>query len=342
MSLKENKHGKFFVTVMLMALTIVFIGSMGVADAASKNMNLSAAHVMSEKDPYHLGIARFCDLVKERTGGRIDYTMYANGKLGAERDITEGVSMGTIDLAVVTNAFCVNLAPELGVLDFPYLFESREDAYRFLDSDIAAGLFKTLERSNIVGLAFMENGFRNLNTRAKMITTPEQIKGMKIRTMETPVHLAAFKAAGANATPVSAAELYTSLQQGTVDGHENPIKSIYDYNFYEVCPFIAKTEHFYSTVNLIINKGVWDSLSLEDQAIMRQAAKEATVYQRESCIAREAETAKLMLDAGVKIEEGIDKAQWKAAMSPVYQDSKLTKLHSENLKKIRAYLGYAD
>jgi tripartite ATP-independent transporter DctP family solute receptor len=264
----------FFVVLVLVCFVEVHSAVAGDA----QKINLSAAHVMSEKDPYHLGIAKFCELVTERTNERIGFTLYPSGQLGAERDITEGVSMGTIDVAVVTNAFCVNLAPELGVLDFPYLFRSKADAYKLLDSEIGTELFKNLERSKIIGLAYMENGFRNLNTRNSLITTPDQIKGVKIRTMETPVHLAAFNAAGANATPVSAAELYTDLQQGTVLGHENPLKSIYDYHFYEVCPYVSKTEHFYSSVNLIINKGVWDSISAEDRAIMRQAAKEATDY----------------------------------------------------------------
>lgn len=307
---------------------------------STQTLSLRAAHVMSEKDPYHLGMARFVELVKEKTDGRIDIQIFPNGQLGAERDITEGVSMGTIDIAVVTNAFCVNLAPELGVIDFPYLFLSRDEAYKVLDSEIGAELFNYLEKANIVGLGFMENGFRNINTRDKLVTTPAEIKGMKIRTMETPVHIQSFNAAGANATPVSAAELYTALQQGTVLGHENPLKSIYDYNFYEVCPYISKTEHFYSTANLIINKDIWETIPIADQEIIREAAKEATDYQRQSCIDKEIEVEKIMIDAGVTIEENIDKAQWASAMSSVYENPKFVEQYGESIKKINQFLGH--
>ncbi len=307
------------------------------ADKAT--LSLTCAHVMSEADPYHTGAQAFCDLVTEKTDGRITFTMFPNGQIGAERDITEGVSMGTVDVAIVTNAFCVNLAPEMGVLDFPYLFQSREEAYEILDGEIGDELFSYLEASNIKGLAYMENGFRNLNTRDKLISSPEEIKGMKIRTMETPVHLVAFNAAGANATPVSAAELFTALQQGTVKGQENPIKSIYDYKFYEVCPYITKTEHFYSSANLIMNLDVWNNLSDEDKAIFEECAVEATQIQRDACAERESECLRMMTDLGVQIEENVDKQAWAEAMHPVYEDANMIAQYGVYLDKITEALG---
>lgn len=327
------------VVLVSLALVAVLVGNESIASAAENQINLKAAHVMSELDPYHLGIKRFCDLVTERTGGRMKFTIYPNKQLGAERDIVEGVSMGTIDVAVVTNALCVNLAPELGVLDFPYLFKSKQDAYKLLDSEIGKELLATLTKANIKGLAFMENGMRNLNTVKALVTNPEQIKKMKIRTMETPIHMAAFNAAGANATPVSASELYTSLQQGVVDAEENPLKSIYDYKFFEVAPFITMTEHFYSTVNLIINMNVWKSLSPKDQTIMEKAASEATIYQRERCAIREKEAKELMLKKGVTIFDKVDKNAWEKAMSPVYKDKKLVEKYGYWLEKIKKYSG---
>lgn len=308
-------------------------------EAAEATMNLTIAHVMSEADPYHTGAQAFADLVTEKTNGRITFTVYPNGQVGAERDITEGVSMGTVDCAVVTNAFCVNLAPEMGCLDFPYLFQSKQEAYDVLDSEIGEELFKTLEAANIKGLAYMENGFRNLTLTDKCVTDPSEIKGLKIRTMETPVHLAAFNAAGANATPVSAAELVTALQQGAVSGQENPLKSIYDYKFYEVCPFISMTEHFYSSANLIMNLNVWNSLSAEDQAIFEECAAEATKLQRDACAAREGEVKKLMIAEGVQIEENVNKEAWAAAMHSVYEDPDMVAKYGNYLEKIETFLG---
>ncbi|GHV36023.1 ABC transporter substrate-binding protein [Synergistales bacterium] len=338
------KHkSRRFTVALLFAVFVAGVLMLSVSPAgAADKRSLSAAHVMSERDPYHIGLSKFTERVAELTNGRYEFTLYPSGQLGGERDMTEGVSMGTIDIALLTNAFCVNLAPELGVLDFPYLFESRPDAYKVLDSEIGTELFKNLERSNIIGLAFMENGFRSINTRNALIVTPDQIKGVKLRTMETPVHLAAFNAAGANATPVSWTEIYTALQQGTVMGHENPLKAMYDSKTYELCPYISMTEHFYSTVNLIINKGVWESIPPEDQALFRQAAAEARDFQRQYCQDWELEVAKRMKDAGTTIAENIDKAQWKKAMSPVYSDPKLSKQHEVMLKKIKDFLGYTD
>ncbi len=307
--------------------------------ALKDSKTLMIAHVMSEADPYHLGVKKFADLVAEKTDGRINFTIYSNGQLGAERDITEGVSMGTVDMAIITNAFCVNMAPQMGVLDFPYLFRDHEEAYKILDSEIGTELFTYLEASNIKGLAYMENGFRNLTTTKYPVTDPAQLKGMKIRTMETPVHLAAFNAAGANATPMAASELFTSLQQGAVDGQENPLKSIYDYKFYEVTPYINMTEHFYSSANLIMNLDVWNSLSAEDQQIFLDCAKEATDYQRDSCAKREIEVKQLLQDAGCTISENIDKEKWAEAMSPVYKDENMLSQYGVYLDKIKAALG---
>lgn len=312
----------------------------GVGEITGATMELTIAHVMSEADPYHTGAQAFADLVTEKTDGRITFTIYPNGQIGAERDITEGVSMGTVDCAVVTNAFCVNLAPEMGCLDFPYLFQSKQEAYDVLDSEIGTELFEKLEASNIKGLAYMENGFRNLTLTDKCVTEPSEIKGLKIRTMETPVHLAAFNAAGANATPVSAAELVTALQQGTVDGQENPLKSIYDYKFYEVCPYISMTEHFYSSANLIMNLDIWSSLSAEDQAIFMECAAEATEIQREACAAREEEVKQLMIAEGVQIEENVDKEAWDAAMHSVYDDPSMIEKYGKYLDKIEEFLGH--
>ena len=304
-----------------------------------KTYTLKIAHVMSEADPYHTGAQKFADLVEEKSGGRIKFEMYANAQLGGERDITEGVSMGTIGCAVVTNAFCVNLAPEMGVLDFPYLFKSHEEAYQILDSEIGTELFKTLEASNIKGLAYMENGFRNLTLIDKTVKEPSEIKGYKIRTMETPVHLAAFNAAGANATPIAASELVTALQQKTVQGQENPLKSIYDYKFYEVSPFISMTEHFYSTANLIMNLDVWKAFSSDDQKLIMECAAEATKVQRDACASRNEEVKGLMLAEGVQIEENVDKDAWAAAMHPVYEDPDMLAKYGTYLEKIEAALG---
>lgn len=295
------------------------------------------AHVMTENDPYHWGVAEFVKLVEERTNGEIKFDIYPFMQLGGEQDITEGVAMGIIDAGLTTNAFSVNLAPELGVLDFPYLFKSKADAYAVLDSEIGKELMTKLEPANIKCLAFMENGYRNLNT-VKPIRTPEDLKGEKLRTMITPIHLAAFNTAGANATPIAGPELFTSIQQGVVIGHENPFRSIYDYKYYEIAPYITKTEHFYTTTNLLINLDLWNSFSSDIQAIMQQAATEATEYQRQACIELEEEVKKKMRDLGVTIIEDVDKELWIEAMAPVYENKEFKEKYGEWFVKIQDFL----
>lgn len=320
--------------VILMILLISLIIVIG-NPATAKTYRI--AHVMTENDPYHWGVAEFVRLVEERTNNEVEFDIYPFMQLGGEQDITEGVAMGIIDAGLTTNAFSVNLAPELGVLDFPYLFKSKADAYAVLDSEIGKELMSKLEPANIKCLAFMENGYRNLNTVIP-IKTPEDLKGEKLRTMITPIHLAAFNAAGANATPIAGPELYTSIQQGVVIGHENPFRSIYDYKYYEIAPYITRTEHFYTTTNLLINLDLWNSFSSDIQEIMQQAALEATAYQRQACIDLEEKVIKEMRDLGVTIIEDVDKEQWIEAMSSVYENPDFVEQYGEWFDRIQEFL----
>jgi tripartite ATP-independent transporter DctP family solute receptor len=330
---------------LIILLCVMFINNIVLADtcfAASKTLNIG--HGVSTEDPYHKGVQKFADLVTERTDGRYTFEIFPNCVLGSEREMVEGTQLGTLDFALATNAVYSTMVPEIGCLDFPYLFSSREETYAILDSEIGTKLLGLLDNVGIKGLAMMENGFRCLNSKV-FIDTVEGMRGVKMRTMETPVHVASFEALGCVVAAVSGNELFTALQQGVVDAEENPLKAIYDQKYYEIAPYILKTEHFYSTANLGMSKRLFDSLTTEDQQIFIQAVKEATAYQRQCSIEREAEVTTKMKELNVTITEmnPEEKKIWRDAMSNVYKRSEFVEKYGKWLNEIadkRAALGF--
>jgi len=326
-----KKNLFLLVAIMTVILTLAGCGSnsapapAGTATPAATaapaaNVVLKAGHagiLLNGKHPYQQGLEKFNELVKQKTNGRISIEIFGNGQLGNERDTIEGVSMGTVDVALITNSPITGFVPEYNVLDMPYLFENREQAHKVLDSDVGKELLKKLEAKNIVGLSFMENGVRSITNSKLPIKTPADLAGIKIRVMETPVHIATFKALGANPTPMVWGEVFTGLQQGTIDGQENMMMGIISAKLNEVQKYLSLTEHFYTPAVLMINKDLLQKLSVDDQKAVQEAAAEATIYQREECKSQNDASLKELVNAGMTVNE-VDKAPFIKAVQPVY------------------------
>lgn len=303
------------VFVLISVFAFVFFSS---AIAAEAVVSLKLGHGQTKAHCYHLGAEKFAELVKEKTNGRVEITIYPNAALGAERDMVEGVGLGSLDMCITTNAPLTNFSSRFGVFEFPYLFSSYDHAHRVLDSEIGQELLNELDKINIVGLAYFENGFRNITNSKRVINTVDDLSGLKIRVMESPVHIATFEAMGANPTPMAWGEVYTAIQQGTIDGQENPNIAIIDGKIYEVNKFMSITEHFYSPAELLINKAVFEKLSAADQQALRDAANEAKKYQREQAYAVNNTSMLPQIEKfGVKVTL-VDKSSFQEAVKPVY------------------------
>jgi tripartite ATP-independent transporter DctP family solute receptor len=224
------------------------------------------------------------------------------------------------------------------ILDFPFLFKDKEAAYKALDGELGQTLNELLpEKQGIRNLVFMENGLRHITNNRKPIKTPEDLKGIKIRTMENPVHQAMFKLLGANPTPLSFSELYTALQQGTVDAQENPLPIMYSSKFYEVQKFCSLTGHVYAPSTLLISETFWQSLSDEERAIIREAT---IIYRDNQRRVNNAEEERLVEELGktniIAVNEltAEEKAAFMNAVAPLFDqlaaelklDSKLVEL----------------
>lgn len=260
---------------------------------------------------------KFAEIVSEKTDGAVEVEVYGNTQLGEEREMVEGLQLGTVDAAIVSTGPISGFVPEIGVVDLPFLFSSKEHAYEVLDGEIGQNLLDRFKEQGIVGLTFMENGWRHI-TANKKIESPADLEGLKIRTMENDVHIAAFKALGANPNPMAWGEVYTGLQQGVIDGQENPIPIIYTNALWEVQDYTALTNHFYTPYVFLMSQATFDKLSEEQQQVVLDASKEVTQLQRELMAKASEEQIESLKEEGMEVYE-VDTQPFKEATKEVYE-----------------------
>lgn len=267
------------------------------------------------------GLYKFGEIVEEKTNGSIKVEVYPDGQLGGDRDVIEGMQLGTIQGTTVSTGPVASFSKRLNVFDLPFLFKDRETAYRVLDGPIGEELLQDLPSVGIIGLNYWENGFRNLTNDVKEVTKAEDIKGLKIRTLENSLHMDAWKELGASPTPIPYTELYTALQQGVVDGQENPYGNIKTAKFYEVQKYVTETGHIYNASIFMISKKFWDTLSDEEKEIIKSAADQAKDYQRELNQKESEESLQFIKDQGMIVSELApgEKEKIREKLQPVYE-----------------------
>ena len=241
----------------------------------------------------------FAKQIEEGSEGKIKVELYPNGQLGGDRELCEGVQLGAIQMAIPSSSVLAGFEKRIQALDLPYLFTTREAAFAAVDGVLGEKLNALTAEKGILILGYQENGFRHVTNSRKPIRTPDDMKGLKIRTMENPMHIAFFKALGANPTPMSWGELYTALQQGTVDAQENPYAMIDDGKFYEVQKYVSETGHVFSFEVLIANKAFVDGLPEALRDLVLKAAKDATEAQRKAMAEEEESFKRKVTEAGM-------------------------------------------
>ena len=217
-------------------------------------------------------LTTFAPMIETNSDGKIGVEIYSNGQLGDDTTATELVVAGQLEINNTSTAPLVGYVPELGIFDIPFLFNDEAEADAILDGEVGDWLNEKLEAKGIVNLAWNENGFRELTNSKHAVATVADVKGLKIRTMENKFHQELWNSLGAAATPMSTTELYTALENGTVDGEENPIANMYSYQFQEVQDFISMTNHIYSPFLFDMSKKIWDTYDQETKDIIQEAA----------------------------------------------------------------------
>lgn len=268
----------------------------------------------------HYGVAAnvFGEELAKRTNGRYKLQQFPSASLGGEREMIEAVQLGTQDLVITSTGPVGNFVADTRIFDIPFLFRDYEHARKVLDGPIGQGVLKKFPGKGLVGLAWLENGFRHVTNSKHPVNGPEDLKGLKIRTMENKVHMEAFKTLGALPTPMAMNELFTALQQGTVDGQENPVPVILSNKLYTVQKNVSLTGHVYSPAMLLMSPEVWNKLSEADRSAFLEAAKLAVVANRKRVNDDENKGIATIRAAGVNVVEKVDIAPFQKAVTPAY------------------------
>lgn len=300
------------------AILSVLLFAMVLVPASAIAMDIKLAHVVNENDAFHVCALKFKELVEAGSNGELTVTIYPNAKLGDERNLLESMKMGVVDSAIITGGPVINFMPKFGVFDLPFLFSTPEQAYKVLDGEIGRGMLKDMEAIGWKGLAYGERGFRNLTNSKKLVNVPEDMKGLKIRLMQNPVYVDSFKALGANAVPMAWTEALTALQQGTIDGQENPLNVIVSFNLFESQKYLALTRHAYAPNVIMMSMITWKKLSEEHQKLVQESAQAAAEHNRAYDNEKEAEWLQLLKDKGMEVTEP-DLSIFREAAAPVYE-----------------------
>ncbi len=258
-------------------------------------------------------------LLRERTDGRLDVKTYAGGQLGSERDTLEITVFGGLDMNRVNLAPLNSIEPVTTIPALPFLFRSNQHMRRALDGPVGDEILDTLTRHDLIGLCFYDSGDRNFYNTKRPIYTPADMRGMKIRVPSSDLYVSMIKALGADATPMSIAEVYQALVQGVIDGAENNWPSYESGRHFEVANFYSLTQHVIAPEVLVMSRRRWVKLDAKDQELVRQAAKESVPFMRAQWDARVDASRAKILAAGVKVNEIADPAEFAQAMRPVWE-----------------------
>lgn len=300
---------------------------------ATAQTTIRISHATPATSHYGVGTQTFCAEIEKRTSNRFKCQIQPN--VGDERASIEAVQLGTLDATNTSTGPVSNFVPEVGIVDIPFLFRDYAHARGVLDGPIGQDLLAKFTAKGLIGLAWTENGFRHMTNSKRAILKPDDVKGLKVRTMQNPVHIQAFQSIGVQPTPMAFSELFTALQQGVVDGQENPIPVILSAKFSQVQKHLSLTGHVYSPAVLILSPKLWNSLNDADKASFREAAKIASAAQRKKVNDDESSGIDQLKKEGVTVSN-VDGAAFRTAMTPVWAEF-AKKYGAENIKKIQDY-----
>ena len=296
--------------LLVSALAVVFFQ----AGAFAKEITVNLGIVTTPNSFHYKAAAKFKEIVEKESQGAIKVILHHSSSVGNETSILQQLQMNALQMGVITAGPMDKFVPAIKAIGFPFLFDSYAKVDEVLDGPIGQGILKSFASAKLVGYHFLENGFRNITNSKRPIHTAEDVKGLKIRVMNSQLHIAIWKAIGANPTPLPW-PIYTQLSQHVIDGQENPLAVIDQFKLYEVQKYLSLTRHVYSALVFVGSKAFYDGLSDADKALMFKAAKEASIYERKLNRDKAAFFLKDLKDKGMTVDEHPDLASFKAKVS---------------------------
>lgn len=283
------------------ALALSGCGKSGNIYEEDGTVHLRMAQASAADGAIGISMEDFAERVNQESEGRITISVFHNGQLGSERDNIEACELGNLDIAVVNQSVLANFIPDIAAFDLPYVIESTEHADKVFLGEIGQDFLERLSEVELKGLGIWESGFRNLTNSKREVNSAEDIQGLRIRVMENEIHQKLWKSLGADPVPMAWSEAYTGMQQGAIDGQENPSTVIDKNNVVEVNKEMAITEHVYSTVFLVMAPKTWEALTEEDQEIIMKCMEEENIAERELSRQMDSQAIETLESKGMKI-----------------------------------------
>ena len=277
--------------------------SAGLAFTASAETIIKVGHGAAESFHMHRALLHFEELVEAGSNGEIDVQIFPSSQMGPDREMIEGVQTGVLEMAIPPSSFFAGWDPAFAVIELPYMYASKDIAFDVLEGPAGDSMIERVENQGLVGLGWLELGVRNVTNNVRPIATPADLEGVKLRTMQVPAHVATFQALGANPTPMNFGEVYSALQQGVIDGQENPLAIITSQRFYEVQSYLSTTGHVFAVYMPVISQPFFESLSAEHQQLVRDSMAAARLHQAELVSAEDASQLDEIRAAGVEVLE---------------------------------------
>ncbi len=291
-------------------------------EKSAGSVSLRLAHNQPETHPVHISLENFAELTSENSNGAVEVQVFPNGQLGEEREVIELVKSGTLDMAKVSASALEAFNEDYSIFSLPYVFQSQEHFYDVMDnSEAVQEIFQSTKEEGYIGIGWYDSGQRSIYTVDKEVDSPEAMKGLKIRVQESPTSIGMIEVMGGAPTPMSYGEVYTSLQQGVLDGAENNETALTSSKHGEVAKAYTYTEHQYVPDVLIVNTNVWDKLSDDQRTVVQEAAKASTESHKEEWRKAVEESIKESEELGVKFYE-IDKQAFIDAAAPMHKEYK--------------------
>jgi tripartite ATP-independent transporter DctP family solute receptor len=323
------------ISISALVFAAIFF-SVTAAAAAPIVLKLGWCTSAGKSDPYAIGCRQWKKALEELAPGQFDVQLFPNRQLGDEKEMLEGLSFGTIDMAIITNSPISRIALPFQVNDQPFVYANKEQAYKVLDGPIGLELMKSLEAKNIIGFGFAEGGFRQMINNVRPVLTPGDVEGIKWRVMPNPVYIEMFRSLGGNAVPMAWGEVFTAVQQGTIDGLEIQIAVIYNNGYYEVAKYLSLTNHTYSALGVLMAKRTYHKkLTKEQQDAVRKAARKAIDTERRMNTKNVEELIDKLKGKGMHVNRVKDPKAFRAKVKPVYEKFRPT-IGSDLLDRVLA------
>jgi tripartite ATP-independent transporter DctP family solute receptor len=317
-----------------MKRSLIALALLAAGVGAQAQTVLKIGYATSATSHYGVGSTVFCDDIEKGTQGRYKCQQFPNSSLGGEREMIEAVQLGTLDLVNTSTGPVGNFVPEVKIVDIPFLFRDYDHARKVMDGPIGQDILTKFPSKGLIALAWTENGFRHMTNNKHPIVKPEDAAGLKMRTMENKVHMEGYRAFGIQPTPMAFPEVFGALQQGTVDGQENPIPVILASKFSQVQKHLSLTGHVYSPALLITSPRVMNKLSDADKKVFYEAAKHAAAAQRKKVNDDEANGIAQLEKDGMSVVRKVDGNAFRNALRDVYV-SYSKEFGADNIRKIQ-------